>query len=185
MSRGIINITKGNNILRKSVAIGNPIAQSIGILYAHPIDMYCKTVKGCKYYGRYMDDIYVLHNSKEFLTELLDDITKISEINKLYIHPKKTQIIKISHGFTFLKKKYFLTDTGKLFVTLHKSAIQREKRKIKKLNCFMPREELDRNYRAWRQNLVTRYNCQKKIEHIDAFYRRLKCETKKKKQKKG
>ena len=132
-----------------------------------------------------MDDIYILHNSKEFLRSLLCDITKISEINKLYIHPKKTQIIKISHGFTFLKKKYFLTDTGKLFVTLHKSAIQREKRKIKKLNRFMSREELDRNYRAWRQNLIKRYNCQKKIEHIDAFYRRLKCKTKKEKQKKG
>lgn len=167
-----LSIRKGNNILRKSVAIGNPIAQSIGILYAHPIDTYCKYVKGCKFYGRYMDDIYILHHSKEFLRQLLSELEVVSAENKLRIHPKKTQIIKLSHGFTFLKKKYSLTQSGRVYVTLRRTAIQREKKRLKKLKRFMSEEELDRAYKAWRQNMVKRYDCQKKMQHTDKFYRR-------------
>ena len=171
-----LDIKIGDNLLRKSVAIGNPIAQSIGILYAHPIDTYCKYVKGCKFYGRYMDDIYILHHSKEFLRQLLSELEVVSAENKLHIHPKKTRIIKLSHGFTFLKKKYSLTKSGRVYVTLRRTAIQREKKRLKKLKRFMSEKELDRTYKAWRQNMIKRYDCQKKMQHTDKFYRRMiKC----------
>jgi len=156
----------------KSVAIGNPISQSIGILYAHPVDTYCKTVKGCKYYGRYMDDIYIIHSSKDFLKDLYSRLKEVCVKNKLNIHAQKTHIVKLSHGFTFLKKKYTISRSGKITVTLKRKAIQREKCKLLKLKRFMCIEEIANNYKAWRQSLINRYDCYKKIQHIDNFYRR-------------
>lgn len=55
----------------RGVGIGSQISQIIGIYYPIEIDNWCKIVKGCKYYGRYMDDTYVIHQSKEFLRGLL------------------------------------------------------------------------------------------------------------------
>lgn len=169
-----LEIKAGGNILRRSVAIGNPMAQSIGILYAHPADTYCKHVKGCKFYGRYMDDIYVIHQSKDFLKELLAELETVCKENALHINQRKTGIIKLSRGFSFLKKKYTVTGSGKIFVGVTKTAIQREKRRLKKLRRFMADKELENCYMAWRQNLIKRYNCYKKIQHIDNFYGRLK-----------
>ena len=59
-----------------------------------------------------MDDIYIIHEDKEYLKGLLNDIQGICDELGLFINPKKTQIVKLSHGFTFLKIKYNLTGTG-------------------------------------------------------------------------
>lgn len=53
-----------------------------------------------------MDDIYIIHESKEFLKGLLNDIRGICDEYGLFVNPKKTQIVKLSHGFTFLKIQF-------------------------------------------------------------------------------
>lgn len=51
---------KEDKILYRSMGIGSQISQLAGIFYLTPIDNYCKIVKQYKYYGRYMDDIYII-----------------------------------------------------------------------------------------------------------------------------
>lgn len=171
-----LHIRKGKYKLCKSVAIGNPIAQSIGIMSATPVDTYSKYVRECGCYGRYMDDIYVIHRSKAFLKELLEDIKGVSEQWELHIHPRKTQIIKLSKGFTFLKKKYSLSKSGKVSIRLYKSAVQREKKRLKKFKKFMQQDRIRDNYKSWREDLLSRYNCYQKIKHTDNFYgREIEC----------
>ena len=124
-----------SNILsyyNKGIGLGSQVSQVIGLYYTTPIDNYCKIVKSCKYYGRYMDDIYVIHKSKNYLQNLLKQISNIAYKLKLKINFKKTQIFKLSKRFVFLKIRYILTDTGKVIMIPDKSIATREKRKLKK-----------------------------------------------------
>lgn len=89
--------------MRKSIGIGSQLSQIAGLLYPTRIDNYCKIVKGIKYYGRYMDDIYIIHHDKEYLKKLIDEIDNICKEYGIFLNRKKTQIIKLSRPFTFLK----------------------------------------------------------------------------------
>ena len=96
--------TFGEN--NKGVGIGSQISQVIGIYYPTEIDNYCKIVKGCKFYGRYMDDTYIIHPDKMFLRELLHDIKAICDRLGIVINKKKTQIVKLSKSWRGNVLKY-------------------------------------------------------------------------------
>ena len=161
----------------KGVGIGSQISQIIGIYYLTEIDNYCKIVKACKFYGRYMDDTYIIHPDKEFLKSLLKDIEKICDRLGIVINKKKTQIIKLSQGFTFLKIRYFYGEHGKIIKIPCRKSITRERRKLKKLYKFMiagriTPEEIREQYKSWRGNLI-KYNAYKSVRNTDALYKSL------------
>ena len=121
----------------KSLGIGSVISQAFGIFTPSCIDTYCKTVKGIHCYDAYMDDRVIIHHSKEYLVDLLKEIECIAMRYGLHVHKKKTQIIKLSHGFTFLKTKYILTSSGKIIRRAPRDVIVRQRRKMKKLARFV------------------------------------------------
>ena len=51
---------------------------------------------------------------KEYLEYCLQEIRRICAELKIELNEKKTRIVKLSHGFTFLKTQIYLTDTGKI-----------------------------------------------------------------------
>ena len=108
------SLLTGEKFMKKSIGIGSQISQISGLLYPTRIDTYCKVVKGLKFYGRYMDDTYIIHESKEYLQQLLKEISEICEEYGIHINMKKTQIVKLSNVFPFLKIRYSLTKTGKV-----------------------------------------------------------------------
>ena len=132
----------GQKFMKKSVGIGSQISQISGVFYPTRIDNYCKIVKGMKYYGRYMDDIYIIHEDKEYLKQLLKEIEQICDELGLFINTKKTQIIKLSKGFTFLKIKYSLTETGKVVQRVSRDSVTRMRRKLKKLRVKLDQGEI-------------------------------------------
>ena len=167
----------GEKFMKKSLGIGSQISQIGGVFYPTMIDTYCKIVKGCKYYARYMDDIYVLHKDKEYLKNLLNEITAIAKEYGLFINTKKTQIIKLSHGFTFLKIKYNLTETGKIICRLSHDSIVRERRKLKtyakKLQQGkMTYKDIENAYQSWRGN-AAKINSHTSIQQMDRLYNQL------------
>ena len=167
----------GEKFMKKSLGIGSQISQISGVFYPTRIDNYCKIVKGCKYYARYMDDIYVLHKDKEFLKNLLKEITDVANEYGLFINQKKTQIVKVSHGFTFLKIKYNLTETGKIICRLSHDSVVRERRKLKayarKLQeGKMTYKDIENAYQSWRGN-AAKLNSKKSIKAMDELYNRL------------
>ena len=83
----------GERYIHKSLGIGSQISQISGIYYPTRMDNYCKIVKKMKYYGRYMDDTYILSNNKEDLKQLLEDIIVICDKLGIFINKKKTQIL--------------------------------------------------------------------------------------------
>lgn len=82
----------GEKYMEKSVGIGSHISQLCGILYPTEMDNYCKIVRGLKFYGRYMDDTYILHPEKEYLQELLVYLDNLCRSIGLHINQKKTWI---------------------------------------------------------------------------------------------
>ena len=161
----------------KGVGIGSQISQVIGIYYPTPIDNYCKIVKACKFYGRYMDDTYIIHPDKDFLKTLLKEIEAICDRLEIVINKKKTQIVKLSSGFTFLKMRYLFTKTGKIIVIPCKEIITRERRKLRKLRGRLEAgkitaAEIKEQYKSWRGNII-KYKAYKSVRSTDALYKSL------------
>ena len=144
----------GEKWMEKSVNIGDQLSQVIGIYYPYPIDNYVKYVRQQKFYGRYMDDWYIMNPSKEELEELLENVCKIAAELGIHINRKKTRIVKISSKYKFLQIKYTLTDTGKVIKRINPDRVTAMRRKLKKLAVKVEHEEADYDnvenmFRGW------------------------------------
>lgn len=144
----------GEKWMEKSVNIGDQLSQVIGIYYPYPIDNYVKYVRRQKFYGRYMDDWYIMNPSKEELEDLLENICKIAAELGIHINRKKTRIVKISSKYKFLQIKYTLTDIGKVIKRINPDRVTAMRRKLKKLAVKVGNEEADYNnvenmFRGW------------------------------------
>jgi hypothetical protein len=164
----------GDKWMDKSVGIGSHLAQICGIAYPIIIDNFCKTVKGLKWYGRYMDDIYIIHPSKEYLQKLLGELNELSESVGLHINNKKTQIIPLHHEFTFLQIKYTLTDTGHLVRRASSKALARERRRLKSMNRLcedhrMKYSDVVQCYKSWRGNME-KYDTYHSLQSMDQYF---------------
>ena len=161
----------------KGVGIGSQISQVAGILYPTEIDNYCKTVRQCRFYGRYMDDTYIIDTSKERLKSVLDGIRRICGKLGIVINEKKTQVQRLKDGFVFLKMRYLFSPTGKIIVIPCRKTITRERQKLRKLSATMrqgkiTKAEIAEQYRSWRGNMK-RFNAHRSVRSTDALYKSL------------
>lgn len=161
----------------KGLGIGSQISQICGVYYPTPIDNYCKIVKQCKYYGRHMDDFYVIHNDKKFLQDLLVGIKQIVANLGLTLNEKKTQICRIDKNFVFLKQSIFLTESGKIIHKPYKKNVVRERRKLKSFkikldNGSMNMSDIETCYKSWR-GAVKKYNSFYVVQNMDNLYNKL------------
>ena len=163
----------------KGLNLGSEAPQIFAVYYLNPVDQFVKVVKGIRYYGRYMDDIFVIGKSKIELTHLLAEIKeKLSEL-KLEINEKKTHVVKLNHGFTFLQVKYNILPSGRILKRLSHGKIVREKRRLKAFNRMADRGQMTENdvllcYKSWRGTVVREHNaCRKTLDNLDALYKSL------------
>lgn len=127
----------------RGIGLGSQISQISALFYPNEIDHHFKGIKELDDYGRYMDDGLTISPSKELLRKCLNDLKRLCDKLGIQLNENKTQISKLSHGFTFLKARFFLTPTGKVIVKPNKKGITKNRRKIKKLaKTDMPRKEL-------------------------------------------
>ncbi len=89
----------------KGLAIGNVTSQILAIFYLNRIDHFIKENLGCKYYIRYMDDGIIFDYNKERLKYVKDQIEKELAKERLTLN-KKTNIYKLSSGFTFIGYRF-------------------------------------------------------------------------------
>lgn len=167
----------GQKFMRKSMGIGSQVSQISGVLYPHRIDNYCKVVKGIRPYGRYMDDIYVIHESKDFLWELLGEIKEICKEYGLFINEEKTQVVSLKHRFTILKVNYIVYPDGTIYHLPNKDSFKREKRKLIKQreeldNGIITYKEVSDGYESWKGNIKL-FNNKLSVEEMDNLYNRL------------
>lgn len=111
-------------------------------------------MKSCKYYGRYTDDLYIIHEDKEFLKQLLKEIQQIANGLGLIINPKKTHLCKLSQNFRILQLQYQLTSTGRVVRKIHPKSVTRERRKLKAYkrlldNNKLTYKEIENMFKSW------------------------------------
>lgn len=116
----------------KGLPMGNQTSQCFALIYLDGVDRLIKEKYRMKYYSRYMDDGIIISESKEKLRELLRDIKEACLELKLELNPKKTRILRLKDGFTYLGFRYRLLSTGKVLMTFPRSKERRIKRYLRK-----------------------------------------------------
>ena len=160
----------------KGLNLGSECPQIFAVYYLNPIDHFVKVVKSVKYYGRYMDDIFVIGRSKAELTTLLNEIGEQLAKLRLEINIEKTHITKLTHGFTWLQVKYNITKTGHIIKRMAHGKVMRERRRLKAFRRMMDAGQMTENdiwlaYQSWRGTVIQDHNaCYKTILSIDALY---------------
>ncbi|WP_415579509.1 RNA-directed DNA polymerase, partial [Elizabethkingia anophelis] len=82
--------------------IGNLTSQLFSNVYLNSFDHYLKNELGVKYYGRYVDDFYIFHRSKNYLKYIMRESRNYLLKEGLELHPKKIYLQHYSKGFQFL-----------------------------------------------------------------------------------
>lgn len=159
------------------LGLGSEMNQTIAVSYPNPFDHYIKEVLGIKGYVRYNDDSYLIHQSKEYLQYCYEEIKKICRELKIMPNEKKTHITKLSHGFTFLKTQFELSETGKIVRRPCREAITRERRKLKRQKGLlesgeMSFEDVRRSYASWRGSVKNK-TARKSLYSMDCLFNRL------------
>lgn len=113
------------------LGLGSQISQICALMYPNVLDHYIKEVLRIKGYVRYNDDGVLIHNSKEHLQKCLIEIRRICAELGITLNAKKTQIIKLSRGVNFLKRKFILTTTGKVIIKPARKGITKMRRKLR------------------------------------------------------
>lgn len=125
-------IDSHNRDTGKGLPLGNQTSQWFALYYLDPIDRLIKEKFRIKYYTRYMDDLVLIHEDKDYLKEVLAGITEYAE-QKLHLKfNEKTQVFPLSQGVDYLGWHFYLTDTGKVIRRLRTSNKRRLKRRLKK-----------------------------------------------------
>jgi len=83
--------------------IGNLTSQIFANVYLNPLDHFIKRDLKIKYYGRYVDDMVLIHSDKRVLLNAISSIREFLKNElKLTLHPKKIRLQPASKGFAFL-----------------------------------------------------------------------------------
>ena len=83
--------------------IGNLTSQLFSNVYMNRFDQFMKRTLKCHHYGRYVDDSYVVSDSREWLLDLIPTVRDFLQWELgLELHPDKIRIVDIRFGVQFL-----------------------------------------------------------------------------------
>ncbi|WP_158278155.1 MULTISPECIES: reverse transcriptase domain-containing protein [unclassified Fibrobacter] len=87
----------------QGLPIGNLTSQLFGNVYLNPLDQFVKHQLKIRCYGRYVDDMLLVHHDKSVLLNAIPKIRNflLDRLN-LNLNEKKTRLQPVSHGFPFL-----------------------------------------------------------------------------------
>ena len=167
----------GRRFLHRSLSVGDQTSQITAIAFPTVIDKMVTIKCGCKYYARYMDDLYVIARTMDEVKALYDSIKAEAEKLKIFINPKKTHISRLSESFTFLQNKYYLADNGHVVVRINPRTVTRLRRKLKKLarlvqNGDTTLEKVESMFRSWIAD-HSKIMSNAQVSNLVALYRQL------------
>lgn len=167
----------GEKFMEKSVDIGDQTSQDIGVFYPTRIDNYVTVVRGFRKYVRYMDDIAMIHEDRDYIRETIEGIKKEASEMGMFINDKKTRIVRMSDTFTYLQVRYFVTSTGKVVKRINSRSLTRERRRLKAYKRLISKGEMtydrvEQAYKSW-MGAFTKIMSKKQIKHIKELYKEL------------
>lgn len=159
------------------MGLGSQISQIFALASANRLDHYIKEVCRIKGYGRYMDDGYLIHPDKAYLQRCLEGIKAICAELEITLNTKKTQIVKLSHGFTFLKVRYYLQPNGKVVKKIYRRSVTKMRHKLKTFQKMvyqgkMSYDDVYQSFQSWRAYAST-FNAKRTIQSMTDLYNSL------------
>lgn len=164
----IIDSTDGD----VGIPIGNQSSQLFALLYLSGMDHFIKEKLGIKYYGRYMDDFYIIHEDKEYLKHCRKEVEKYVAGLGLTLN-NKTNIYPLKNGVDFLGFHTYLTETGAVIRKVRRKSKNNTRRKLKKMRGLLEAgritpEAVEHSYQSWRGH-AARGNCYHLIRNMDQY----------------
>lgn len=160
----------------EGLPLGYQTSQLLALMYLDKFDHFVKETLKIKYYGRYMDDFYLIHEDKEYLKQCLRQIRWYLGKLKLELN-EKTAIFPLRNGIDFLGFHTYLTDTGKVIMKLRRSSIERMNARCKMWAKAYPKGEISKEkiiecFKAWNAHAAhgntytLRMKYKKRVENI-------------------
>lgn len=152
--------------------LGNQAAQVYALLMLNGLDHFVTGELGISFYGRYMDDFYLIHSNKEYLKWCLVCIKQFVDNLGLSLNGK-TQIIPFKNGLLFTGFHHYITANGKYIRKLNGVNKRRIRKKIrvwaKLVNSDkMSEQKFYEKYNAWK-NHAMHGNCIKLCHSMDLY----------------
>lgn len=156
--------------------LGNQISQVFALLYLSGLDHFVTGDLGVKYYGRYMDDFYLIVETKEYAKFCLQSINDFIDTLNLKLNGK-TQIIPFKNGIKFCGFHTYVTKNGKVIRKLTNEKKRSAKKKYKKMAKLVidnkiELEDFIKSYSSWR-NHISHGNCIKLTYKMDLYIKDL------------
>lgn len=133
--------------------LGYQTSQLFALLFLDDFDHFVKEKLHIRYYGRYMDDFFLICPDKEYLQFCRREIEAYMANLGLELN-EKTQIFPLQNGLDFLGFHTYLTSDGKVIRKLRRSSVKRIKAKLRRWERDYPkglvtREEILQSWQAW------------------------------------
>ena len=162
----------------KGIPLGNQINQGFALLYLDGMDKLIKGELGIEYYGRYMDDFYLMHPNKDYLKYCLEVITEFLKTLGLTLNGK-TQIFPFKNGVSYLGFHTYVTSSGKVIRKIknqNKRNAQKKYLKMAKLvvDGKLPLDKFNASYGAWK-NHISHGNCYHLTKSMDIKVSKILC----------
>ena len=149
--------------------LGNQTSQVFALLYLNSLDHFITEDLQIKFYGRYMDDFYLIHQSKDYLRECLAKIEDVIEDHKLSLNGK-TQIMPFNQGIKFIGFHTYIQD-GEVVCKIRNEKKRNAYRKYKKMAHLvvdgkLSRKKFDECYSAAKAHMEFG-DCEDIVENLD------------------
>ena len=142
------------------IGLGGEIPQSFGIICLNELDHIIKEQLHIPYMVRYMDDIVLIHQDRDYLVKCLNYISEYLYTIGLILNKNKTTIVPAKEGILFLKFHFYLgNNIREIYIKPNKKSIKNEKRKlIKMVELFkegyiiLP-SDIKQSYDSWKGHI--------------------------------
>lgn len=161
----------------RGLGLGSQVSQISALALPNRLDHYIKEKLRIHCYGRYMDDGYLIHPSKEYLKKCLEDIRRVCAGLGIRLNEKKTGITKLTKGISFLKGRFTLTPTGRVIKKLNRRSVTAMRRKLKKFKRWtdtgrMTAADVWASCKSW-VGYAGYFNCHATRQSMNKLYKEL------------
>lgn len=155
---------------------GSPLglqqSQLTSNLYLSELDHKLKERLGVEFYGRHMDDFYILSDSRAWLEEIWAWIRRYLDSIGLELNPKTNIFYR---SFDYIGFRFIVSDTGKVIVRLSPGKLKSKRRHLKKQAGELASgkktpEQLEASYFGWRVHAFKAKNARTQIINMDTYF---------------
>lgn len=155
------------------LGLGSQISQTFALASADRLDHVVSALPGVEAYGRYMDDGYLISDSKEALEHALEVMRTVCRELEITLNERKTHIQKI-RNFTWLKIRWRLSDSGRIIRKIYRRSVAVMRRKLKSFRRLvdegkMTLDDVYSSFQSW-QAYAKQFNAYRTLESLRRLY---------------